>query len=273
MERVIRLSTTRATTPSSQLPNKAFRDHSADCQTRSSQGWLVAALVLDSGGVSRLAERSQEAVALILALRDEGLWPPRVPSVVLVECLEGHAGRDAIENKFLKTCDIAEVVPEFLARRAALLRDSPAAAPQSTPWSWRSLSPAERCSLPILGTSRRLRPTRRASPSFGCNSTSAAGQQRLAADESLASLGLSPLKPGTLAGPALAGLEDLRDSSARQAEQTTCVTDAETCLRQGAGGTFGSLHCLLGLVLGASSCCQMARELSAGILVEVRSSR
>ena len=79
-------------------------------------------LVLDSGGVSRLAERSQQAVALIMALRDEGLWPPKVPSVVLVECLEGHAGRDAVENKFLKTCDIAEVVPEFLARRAALLR-------------------------------------------------------------------------------------------------------------------------------------------------------
>ena len=79
-------------------------------------------LILDSAGVSRLAERSQQAVALILALRDEGLWPPKVPSVVLVECLEGHAGRDAIENKFLKTCDIAEVVPEFLGRRAALLR-------------------------------------------------------------------------------------------------------------------------------------------------------
>lgn len=79
-------------------------------------------LILDSGGVSRLAERSQQAAALILALRDEGLWPPIVPSVVLVECLEGHAGRDANENRFLKTCDISEIVPEPLARRAALLR-------------------------------------------------------------------------------------------------------------------------------------------------------
>ena len=59
---------------------------------------------------------------MILALRDEGFWPPKVPSVVLVECLEGHAGRDAIENKFLKTCDVAEIVPESLARRAATLR-------------------------------------------------------------------------------------------------------------------------------------------------------
>jgi hypothetical protein len=79
-------------------------------------------LVLDSGGVSRLAERSQQALALILSLRDEGLWPPEVPSVVLVECLEGHAGRDANANRFLKACDIAEVVPESLARRAATLR-------------------------------------------------------------------------------------------------------------------------------------------------------
>lgn len=79
-------------------------------------------LVLDSGAVSRLAERSRFAAALILALRDEGVWPPAVPSVVLVECLRGHAGRDAITNKFLKTCDIVEEVSESLARRAAFLR-------------------------------------------------------------------------------------------------------------------------------------------------------
>jgi predicted nucleic acid-binding protein len=79
-------------------------------------------LVLDSGGVTRLAERSKQALALILALREAGLWPPRVPSVVLVECLQGHAGRDAIENKFLKTCDITPTIAETLARRAALLR-------------------------------------------------------------------------------------------------------------------------------------------------------
>lgn len=77
--------------------------------------------MLDSGAVSRLAERSRFAAALILALRDEGVWPPAVPSVVLVECLRGHAGRDAITNKFLKTCDIVEEVSEPLARRAAFL--------------------------------------------------------------------------------------------------------------------------------------------------------
>ena len=79
-------------------------------------------LVLDSGAVSKLAERSQQAAALILALREQGLWPPIVPSVGLIECLEGHAGRDALANRFLKTCDVAEEVPERLARRAAALR-------------------------------------------------------------------------------------------------------------------------------------------------------
>ena len=60
--------------------------------------------------------------ALILALLERDLWPPLVPSVVLVECLQGHAGRDAPANLLLKTCDIVEDVPERVARRAALLR-------------------------------------------------------------------------------------------------------------------------------------------------------
>lgn len=79
-------------------------------------------LVLDSGGVSQLAEHTRRAAALIQALRDHGLWPPLVPAPVLVECLEGHPGRDALTNRFLKTCDIVEEVSEQLARRAALLR-------------------------------------------------------------------------------------------------------------------------------------------------------
>lgn len=79
-------------------------------------------LVLDSGGVSRLAQHSRDSLALIIAFREQGLWPPSVPSVVLTECLQGHAGRDANVNRFLKICEIAEVIPEPLARRAALLR-------------------------------------------------------------------------------------------------------------------------------------------------------
>jgi predicted nucleic acid-binding protein len=57
-----------------------------------------------------------------MALRDQGLWPPLVPSVVLVECLQGHAARDVLANRLLKACDIVEDVPEQLARRASHLR-------------------------------------------------------------------------------------------------------------------------------------------------------
>src|SRR5260370_793090 len=59
-------------------------------------------LVLDSGGVSRLAERSRDAEALIIALRRRSLWPPTVPSTVLVECLTGRPDRDANANPPLK---------------------------------------------------------------------------------------------------------------------------------------------------------------------------
>jgi predicted nucleic acid-binding protein len=83
---------------------------------------LIGMLVLDSSAVSRIAARSRYAAALIQALRDEGVWPPVVPSMVLVECLHDHAGRDALENRFLKTCDIVTEVSEPLARRAAFLR-------------------------------------------------------------------------------------------------------------------------------------------------------
>ena len=79
-------------------------------------------LIIDSGGVSRLAERSTRALALIRALRDNGLWPPIAPTVVLVESLQGHSGRDATTNRFLKTCVIDAVVTERTARRAAELR-------------------------------------------------------------------------------------------------------------------------------------------------------
>jgi hypothetical protein len=79
-------------------------------------------LVLDSGAVTSLAERSGRAAALIAAFRAAGLWPPVVPSVVLVECLTGDGARDAAQHRFLRTCDIAETLPLPLARRAAWLR-------------------------------------------------------------------------------------------------------------------------------------------------------
>lgn len=79
-------------------------------------------LVLDSGGVSRLSDRSSAAAALIAALRVEALWPPVVPTPVLIEALQGDPGKDAPTNRLLKTCDVVEDIPEPLARRAALLR-------------------------------------------------------------------------------------------------------------------------------------------------------
>jgi hypothetical protein len=79
-------------------------------------------LVLDSGGVTRLAERSTQAAAIITVFRREGLWPPVVPSVVLVECLSGRPDRDARTNQFLKTCDVETVLSQARARRSAQLR-------------------------------------------------------------------------------------------------------------------------------------------------------
>lgn len=79
-------------------------------------------LVLDSGGVSRLAQRDQATAALIVALRRRGLWPAVVPTVVLAESLTGSAARDVNTNRFLKTCDVRPTVSERVARRAADLR-------------------------------------------------------------------------------------------------------------------------------------------------------
>lgn len=82
----------------------------------------MSRLVLDSGGVTGLARRNTDSLAKIRAFRRSGLWPPVVPSVVLVECLTGRQPSDVNVNRFLKTCDIAEDVPERIARRAASLR-------------------------------------------------------------------------------------------------------------------------------------------------------
>ena len=79
-------------------------------------------LVLDSGGLSRLAKRDRATAALLINLRRRGLWPPVVPTVVLVESLTGVQQRDANVNRFLQACDIHPAVSERIARRAADLR-------------------------------------------------------------------------------------------------------------------------------------------------------
>ncbi len=79
-------------------------------------------LVLDSGGVTKLAARNRQTLALIQSLVAVELWPPLVPTVVLVESLQGHPGRDANVNRFLKTCIVEPAVTDAVARRAAELR-------------------------------------------------------------------------------------------------------------------------------------------------------
>lgn len=79
-------------------------------------------LILDSGGVSFLAKRNQDAVATIRALVRAGAWPPLVPSVVLAESTTGRQRNDAAVNRLLKACDVREDLPASLARRAGELR-------------------------------------------------------------------------------------------------------------------------------------------------------
>lgn len=81
-------------------------------------------VILDSSGLSKLAERSRRAAALVAALGHEGIWPPIVPTVVLVESTAGRASTDVNINRFVKSCDVDPVLPESVARRAGELRAS-----------------------------------------------------------------------------------------------------------------------------------------------------
>lgn len=82
----------------------------------------VDVLVVDSGAFTRLSSRTKTALSLIRALNDAGLWPPIVPTMVLVGSLQGDAARDANANRFLKTCIVQSEVSPAVARRAAELR-------------------------------------------------------------------------------------------------------------------------------------------------------
>ena len=94
----------------------------SEARARPAQQRDVTALVLDSGGVSRLAQRRPETVALIAVLKRDGLWPPVVPTVVLAASLSGRQRTDAVVNRLLKICDVVEELPEHIARRAGSLR-------------------------------------------------------------------------------------------------------------------------------------------------------
>jgi hypothetical protein len=79
-------------------------------------------LILDSGGLSRLSQRTQRAAALIAALQAANLWPPVVPTMILAESTTGAARTDANINRLLKSCDLDPIVAERTARRAGYLR-------------------------------------------------------------------------------------------------------------------------------------------------------
>ncbi len=89
--------------------------------TKAARPVALDRVILDSGAVSALAERSARALALLDALRSNGALP-RVPTVVLVESLRGEAHRDAQTHRFLRTCEIVDGISFALARRAAALR-------------------------------------------------------------------------------------------------------------------------------------------------------
>ncbi|MCY4516344.1 MAG: hypothetical protein OXB99_03800 [Acidimicrobiaceae bacterium] len=82
----------------------------------------MASLVLDSGGLSRLAEPRRQSAQLITSLARTAPWPPLVPAVVLTESLSGRPHTDAAVNRLLKSCIVVEEVPQSLARRAGVLR-------------------------------------------------------------------------------------------------------------------------------------------------------
>ena len=79
-------------------------------------------LVLDSGAVSRLSDHDEKATAAVLTFKRDGIWPPVVPTIVLVESLSGRQHTDVAVNRFLKTCFILDDLPELIARRAGALR-------------------------------------------------------------------------------------------------------------------------------------------------------
>jgi predicted nucleic acid-binding protein len=74
-------------------------------------------LVLDAGGITALVGQR----ARLLELRRRGLWPPKVPAVVLAEALTGDHRRDFHTNRLLRTCQVRDV-DEVQAREAARLR-------------------------------------------------------------------------------------------------------------------------------------------------------
>jgi hypothetical protein len=56
-------------------------------------------LVLNSGAMMALSRRDRHMAGCIAALRRRGLWPPIVPTAVLVESLTGNGVRDVLTSR------------------------------------------------------------------------------------------------------------------------------------------------------------------------------
>lgn len=79
-------------------------------------------LILDSGAITKLANRSTRELALFQALQKRGTEQPVIPTIVIAECLTGSPTRDARTNQFIKLYRRDPIIPERIARRAAELR-------------------------------------------------------------------------------------------------------------------------------------------------------
>lgn len=76
---------------------------------------------LDSSALTKLAAHDRATVARLQRLFERDLWPPVVPTAVLVESLTGSGPRDARVNRLLRTCELVDL-DALIARRGAALR-------------------------------------------------------------------------------------------------------------------------------------------------------
>ncbi len=76
---------------------------------------------LDSSALTKFATHDRATMARIQRLLERELWPPVVPTAVLVESLTGQGPRDARVNRLLRTCEVVDL-DAVTARRAAALR-------------------------------------------------------------------------------------------------------------------------------------------------------
>ncbi len=85
------------------------------------EGLAGHAVLILHNAISTLSRRDRQTAARITALRRRGLWPPIVPTAVLVESLTGNGARDALANRVVGL-SLVHPLDDSLARRAAQLR-------------------------------------------------------------------------------------------------------------------------------------------------------